>query len=375
MVRTAVLLLLAWRASAQVEVNVERLPPAYRQFEPVPGEVKLQCSIQPLRPTLNFGFRFQTGWVLRVPLSQFEGAGHRWAMLAKVTPEGEGKPVYLASSVSLPRVPKTRADAEVGGGFLLGEGNYRVEFLMADEKGRVCRRQWKARASLRGAERSAKLLMPPNSVSDAGMRRFRVPQRDNDADVRRLNLTVFLHAAPMSLRRTRMRASDRVVLLGTLAALIEQVPSRNVRLVVFNLEQQRVILRQDGFTHERLDRVSQSLNELELGTVDYRVLKERRGHVALLADLVNQELAESRKADAVVVLGSATRFGEKMPEDAVERPESATPAFFYFQLQPYSVSPTFPDALRHTVSRLKGKTLTIRSPGDFARAIGQILGR
>jgi hypothetical protein len=36
---------------------------------------------------------------------------------------------------------------------------------------------------------------------------------------------------------------------------------------------------------------------------------------------------------------------------------------------------TYPDVIANTVSRLKGKTLVIRNPGDFARAIGQLKAR
>lgn len=375
MARSAALLLLTSAAMfGQVLVEADRLPASFRDFRPEPGEGTFACAVQPIRPTLNFGFRFQAGWVARVPLGQFQGKGHRWVMLARVTPEGGAKPVYLASAVRLPEIPKTKAEAEIGGGFLVGEGKYRVDWLILDEQNRVCRKQWDVAASLRFGEKKAKLLLPGNTVSDLALRGAPPTAADRDADVRRIGLTVFLHAAPMSLRRTRLRANDRVMLLGTLSALLEQLPTRQVRLVVFNLEQQRVLLREDAFTRDGLDRVSQSMNELELGTVDYKVLQNRRGHVALLAEMVNRELGEARPADAVVVLGPATRFGEKMPEDAVER-VAGKADFYYFQLQPYSVQPTFPDVLRYAVGRLKGKTLTIRSPADFARAIGQIVQR
>lgn len=375
MLRWAALLPLSLAAlQGQVLVDASRLPAAFRDFTPEPGEGAFSCSVQPIRPTLNFGFRFQAGWVARVGLGQFQGKGHRWAMIARVTPEAGGKPVYLASAVVLPEIPKTKVTAEIGGGFLLGEGKYRVDWLMMDERNRVCRKQWSVSASLRLGERRARLLMPPNTVSDVALRGAPRLQPGHDADARRLGLTVFLHAAPMSTRRTRLRAGDRVMLLGTLSALLEQTPTRRVRLVVFNLEQQRVLLREDNFTRDALDRVAQSMNEVELGTVDYQVLRNRRGHLDLLADMVNRELAETPPAEAVVVLGPATRFGEKLPQDAVD-PPAAHPDFYYFQLHPYSATATFPDALRYTVGRFKGKTLTIRTPGDFAKAIGQIVAR
>ena len=374
MLRVLAALLLASAASAQVVIDQGKLPAPFRDFQ-AHGEPQLRCAVEPIKPLLNFGFRFQAGYVVRVPMNQFSGKGQRWVMLMKITPEAGGRPVFLASAVGLPEVPPgTKAQGEIAGGYLLGEGRYRVDWLLTENKGRVCRKSWKVVVRLKRGERTVKLAMAPDSVSELSLRgtASRAPA---DEDVRRLRLTVLLHAAPLSFRRTRMRASDRIVLLGALAALLEQLPTRHVRLALFNLDQQKELLRQDGFTLDGIDRVAQSMNEVELGTVDYRVLMNRRGHLELLAGLVNREV-EDGTPDAVVVLGPPARYWEKMPQDAVEKPAGPGVRFFNFQLQPYMrAMPVFPDAISYTVSRLRGKTTVIRSPGDFARAISQITGK
>src|SRR5262249_3525888 len=139
------LLFCAPRAEAQAAVNPERLSPALRSFEPRPDDQPLSCSVDAIKPSLNFGFRFQAGYVVRVPMGQYRGKGHRWSILLRVAPEG-GKPVYLLTRHLLPEVPKTNQEAEVGGGFLVGEGRYSVDWKLQDETGRVCRKQWKFEA-------------------------------------------------------------------------------------------------------------------------------------------------------------------------------------------------------------------------------------
>src|SRR5258708_39217368 len=89
--------LLVSAASGQSIVNEERLAPGMRSFEARPNEPVLRCEVNPIRPILNFSFRFQAGYVFRVPMDQYEGSGHGWAILAKITTEGDGKPVFLAS--------------------------------------------------------------------------------------------------------------------------------------------------------------------------------------------------------------------------------------------------------------------------------------
>src|SRR5205823_608857 len=131
----------------------------------------------------------------------------------------------------------------------------------------------------------------------------------------------------------------------------------SLRLVVFNLDQQREIFRQVVFTAESLGQVTQSLNELELGSVDYKVLKNRRGHIDLPADLMNQELEAEPPSDEVVFLGPPARFSDKLPQTAVEKPRGAGPRFFYLQLQPFyrGTGGNFPDSINSAVAKVKGK--------------------
>ena len=103
----AAMLSMAWLlfwpagADAQYPVNIERMPPAMRNFEWRPDDKPLNCYLSPLKPGLNFGFRFQAGYIVRVPMSQYRGTGHRWTVLMRITPEA-GKPVYLVSRYRLP---------------------------------------------------------------------------------------------------------------------------------------------------------------------------------------------------------------------------------------------------------------------------------
>ena len=62
---------------------------------------------------------------MRVPMEQYLGAGHRWAIFTRVTPEEGGKPAYFGTNLRLPDVPKTKNLVEVGGGYQLGEADTR----------------------------------------------------------------------------------------------------------------------------------------------------------------------------------------------------------------------------------------------------------
>jgi hypothetical protein len=358
-------------ADAQYTVNPDRLSPAMRNMEWRPDDQPLSCSVSAMKPALNYGFRFQAGYIVRVPMGQYRGKGHRWNIVTRVTPEG-GQPTYFMARYNLPEIPKSSTELEVGGGYLVGEGKYRVAWKLQDETGRVCRKEWKFEAKRSRSESKVKVAMDPHTVAPLSTW---VPggKRATD-DAPPIRLTVLMHAAPTSPRRTRMTARDRFMLLGTLSSLLERLPTRSVRLVVFNLDQQKELYRQDDFEMEGFNQVADSLDGLELGLVDYTVLQNKRGHVDLLTELVNQEVNAPQPSDVVLFLGPMARFYDKVPETAVAKPPGTAPRFFYFQYRPamMRMQSTFPDVIHSAVSRLKGKTVIIHSPGDFAKGIAQV---
>jgi hypothetical protein len=364
-------LLLPSVVRAQFIVNPDRLSPTLRNLEWRPDDQPLNCSVSAMKPALNYGFRFQAGYIVRVPMNQYRGKGHRWSILTRVTPEG-GKPVYFLGRYNLPEVPRTSNELEVGGGYLVGEGKYRVSWKLQDETGRVCRKQWTVEAKRSRSESKVKVGMAPNTVES--FYNWTIGDRRGTDDAAPIRLTVLMHAAPTTPRRTRMSARDRVLLLGTFQSLMERLPTSSVRLVIFNLDQQRELYRKDDFVSRNFNDAATALDNLELDSVDYRVLQNQRGHVDLLADLINQEVNADPPSDVVLFLGPMSRFFDRVPDSAVSKPSAGGPQFFYFQYRsPFMrMQATVPDVIHRTVQKLKGKVMIIHSPGDFAKAIDQV---
>jgi hypothetical protein len=373
----------------------------------------------PLRPVLDFSFRFQAGYVVRVPLNQYHGAGHHWIVITQVQAESGGQPVYFLDRLNLPSIPESNAVGEAGGGYVLGEGSYRVLFALVDDQGRVCRAEWKIDAALGVGARSVKMAVKPGTIDEISLRTARSVQASNTPPIGRL--TVLLHAAPVSPRASKVQANDAVILLGALASLLDLAPARSVRLVVFSLDQQKEIYRQENFTVDQLGAVRQALFDLQLATVDYRQLQNPTGSADLLKRLANEEIQSSNPSDAVVFLGPQARSTENPPVEA----RRVGPRFFYVEYralrrgQPSnssrdefagvgtsierqreeagspadiggsgryvipkqtqidgidgpSGSSAPRDSIDYLVGKLKGKTLVVSTPSGFAKAIEQV---
>ena len=295
-------------------------------------------------------------------------------MLTRVTPEGgDRKPVYLLSRIPLPRIPKTNVAVNIGGGYLLGEGVYNVRWMMLDDTGRVCRKSWRTEVRLQPRRPHGKGGDAAGyGVGDRPARGADSPAGTDDAAA--LRMTIFLHAAPLFPRRTRMRPNDMVMLMSTVSSLLERVPARSVRLVLFNLDQQKELYRKDNFLLQDMVQVSQAMTNIELGKVDFQVLQNKQGHVDLLTDLVNREVQAQPPSDVVLFLGPAPRFFDRVPQASLEKPAGRGPQFYYFQLAPFlrQQPAMLTDTIKSAVSRLGGKTMVIHTPGEFAKAIDRL---
>jgi len=356
---------------AQGLADPAKIPPQLASaFRAAPTEQILRCEVTPEQPVLDFSFHFQSGYSVNVPMEQYLGPNHVWVIFTRVTPV-DGKPAYLAARVRLPDVPPNKIRTDTFGGFLVGPGRYKIEWAMYDDQDRVCRKEWNIEAKLKRSERNVKLDIAPGVVSDFAGRGLS-PQKRAPDDAPPFRLTILLHAAPMSPRRTQMRINDRNLLMSTLASLAGGVPAISVRLAVFNLDKQRILFSQDDFKLASLGLVSQALNNMELDAIDYRTLQNRTGHIDLLSELINRELTSPQPSDAVVFLGPASRYVDKIPPPAADA-AAAKLRFFYFQYRPLQLrGPMLPDSITNAIGRVKGRLIHITSPADFANAILQL---
>jgi hypothetical protein len=414
----AIALLLAGVTFAQ-KVTDPAQSPTPGEFDANQGRAALPCTVEILKPALNFSFRFQTGYRFQVPLNRGRADGRHWHLAFRVTPRGGSRqPLYFTDSIDLPAQAPPNTALQASGAFLLGEGRYDVKWSLLDESGRVCRKEWTLDARLARNDRSTEVMIPPATVGDLSWR----PAPGDRADAGGYRdpftgpITVLMNAALLS--PARMGGPNRpgprpgngagplagrwVTLVGILASLLERLPAASVRLVVFNPNQQKELFRQDGFTLDGINRIEHAGDEMQQWSVDYRVLQKPAGSWDLLADLVNREIHAAVPSDAVVFLGLRSAFSVKMPPGFPGPTGAPSPRFFYLQYHPNwpSKSATeplpqaddmrraskqaprgpdsvvipgeLPDSIDQTVRRMKGKIFAIYTPAEFAKAIEEI---
>jgi hypothetical protein len=407
MVRLLIPALLVSAACAQTLVDAGRVGNLVALLESRQTD-GLHCDATTLPAVLDFSFRFRAGLTVRIPLGQFSGPGHRLGMLIEVRPEAGGAPVYLGRRFVLPESAPKLGSIGLGGRFLVGPGRYKARSVIYDETRRACHHDWEIQvAPLR---QQGAVAMPANTVQELSAPRLATARGEPKLQT----LTVLLDAAPINPRMSRLPVSDVFTLTSALISLLQGVPATRVRLVIFNLDLQKELLREDDFTANGIQRVEDMLNAVQVATVDYHVLQNRNGYLALLRDMVNRERWAAEPSDAVVFLTARVRYDDKVRLDD-DAGHPGKPRFYSIQFRsmrfrgfrngndPYDAIPSvgrgggrlppeipgrgrggdaipgiglngdYPDSIMLLVSRLKGHGFTVYSPRDFAKAIHRII--
>lgn len=377
------LLFVAASGNAQWQLNRADSEKVNRALDGGRSGDELKCSLRPIKPFLDFSFRFDAGYIASCPVKEFGGKRSQLIAYTRIVPDG-GAPVVLASAYRLPEAPawlagrvnlqKVNANFEMSGGFVLGEGQYKVDVMLTDGRNRSCHVHWTLKSKRDRHEKNAPVAVAPNTAAAYPVTAWE--GKSNDVAPPGSRLTILLDAAPMNPYSMKLRAWDRAFLLGALTSLLRQTPAESVRLIAFNLDQQREIFRQDHFDRAGFAKLSDALSRLELGTVSYKVLERQAGSAELLAKLINEQNAPPPSSHTVVFLGPAARITDKVPETMLLPCRPDSPQFYYLEYFPmWRLGREFPDAIHSAVRACNGKVLKVHSPGEFAEAIRKMNDR
>jgi hypothetical protein len=346
-------------------------------LDSLPSHDTLKCTIHEWKPFLDFSFRFEAGYFVRCPFDEFGGHESRVAAYTRVIPQG-GSPVIMADLLLVPAVPpeviaKTNlkslhAELDMSGGFAVGEGAYQVDVLVTDNQNRFCRKRWSFKAERSRRQVDIPVTLEAKSVTHIWPDPWDGKLAEHGTGYR---VTILLDAMPMNPRESKLRVWDRAFLMQSLRSVLQHLPCESVRLVAFNLDQQKELFRQEHFDSESFRELSRVLRTTELGTVSYKALQRGPQALSFVSELVKKELASPQHSDVVIFLGPTVAASQKVSENFANY---AHPRFFYFEYFPFPGA-AFPDSIQHLISALQGTTYQVHSPADFGKAMQKMLAQ
>ena len=338
----------------------------------------LPCTVSPIKPTLGFDLRFHAGYEVSIPLNDLAGSGDMLSMLFRVTSEGrKDDPVYFSQHVSVPVIEEdAKGNAYLQGAFDIGEGNYHVDFLMRDRAERVCSFYWDAEAELAPRDKQLVLMMAPDTIQAEDTEPFRdEPPVERPVTEGPLNVKVIINFAPQDEHSATLQPLDTNALLSILRSIAREPRIHKFSIVAFNMQEQRIVYRQEDSDQINFPALGEALNSLNLGTVDLKRLSQKHGDTDFLTSLLTQEVSNKDHPDAIIFAGPKVMLDDSLPQASLDRLATVDYPVFYMNFNLNPQANPWRDAIGNAVKHLKGYEYTITRPRDLWYAWSEIMSK
>jgi hypothetical protein len=347
-------------------------------FEAGENRQDLPCSVISIKPILGFDLRFHSGYEVSVPLRELAGSENMLTMLFRVTSlDPAAQPIYFIQRIRVPSIEEdAKGDAYFQGGFDLGEGRFKVEWLMRDRTERVCSSSWEVESALSLKDKQVAVALDRGTIQASEREQFKdEPPIQRVADEPPLNVKVLINFAPQNSRSATLQPLDTSALTAILRNISRDPRIGRFTIVAFNLQEHRVVYRQDKAEKIDFPALGEALESISPGTIDLKRLSEKNGETEFLTQLIKEEVASTDSPDAVVFAGPKALLDESVPAESLRQIGELGYPVFYMNYNLYPQAVPWNDAIGKAVKFLKGYEYTISKPRDLWFAVTEMVSR
>ncbi|MGJ5813345.1 acetyltransferase [Paludibaculum fermentans] len=347
-------------------------------FEAREPRKDLPCIVTPSKPILGFDLKFHSGFDISVPLKELSGSENLLTILFRVTSnEKKEEPVYFSQKIRVPSVDAdAKGDAYLQGTFDIGEGKYQVDWLMRDRSERVCASFWDSEAALPVKDKALAMSMAANEIAASDKEDFLdEPPVDRSGAESLVSVKVLVNFAPQNSTASTLQPADTTALVSILRSIQRDPHIAKFSIVAFNLQEQRVLYRQDSTDHIDFPAIGEALKGLQLGRVNLAKLQQKNSETEFLGDLIRTEFKnEGSSPDALIFAGPKVMLAENVPADTLKVVDPAYPVFYMnYNLYPH-LTP-WRDSIGQAIRYFKGTEFTISRPRDLWFAVTEMVGK
>lgn len=341
----------------------------------------LPCRLTPLKPSVGFDLKFHAGYEVALPMRELAGLENLLTVVFRVTPEGAPDRVrYFSQKIRVPSIePDAKGDAYLQGAFDLGEGVYQVDWLMRDRAERVCASFWRAEAVLTAKEKELALALPPATAAPADEDEFAdEPPGEKDYSNTPLSVKVLVNFAPQNNSAATLQRADTSALVSILRTIQRDPRIARYSVVAFNLQEQRILYRQEFSDRIDFQSIGEALKGLQLGRVDFARLQNKNSDAEFLGALIQNEfkVRDGEPApDGLIIAGPKAMLPSSVPAEALrDVGETEYPVFYLnYNLMP-QLNP-WRDSISQAVRYFKGLEFTITRPRELWSAVTEVVAR
>jgi hypothetical protein len=346
-------------------------------FEMQEPRKDLPCTVTPSKTAqVGFDLKFHGGYEVSVPLKELAGSENLLTILFRVSPvESPGNYTYFVQRVRVPQIEdEAKGEASLYGAFDLGEGKYKVDWLMRDRAERVCSDYWEVEAQLKDRDNQIEMAMQSGEVRPADTEFFRSEppvERAND----KLAVKILLNYAPQNPRSSTMRPVDTSALVSILRNIARDPRVTKFSLVAFSMQEEKIVYRQQNADKIDFPALGEALDKIELGKVDLARLADKKSDIRFLTNLMQSELGRSDDADAVIFAGPKVMLDNNIESEQLRELGTLEFPVFYMNYNLYPHAVPWRDTIGNAVKYLKGVEYTISRPRDLWFATTEVVNR
>lgn len=348
----------------------------------------LPCEVTPAKPELGFDLRFHAGYTVTIPLKELEGTADLLTVIFRVYPEGhKAHASYFVQHFNVPTIQENaKGDVSLAGSIDLGEGNYHVDWLIRDHMERSCSSAWDYDASLPERDKPMALFLSENQVAQTILQPFvndspAIPARDlrpknrPGGENEGLSIKLLVNFAPQRQDSAALQRTDTDALVTILKTIERDPHVGHISLVAFNMEESRILYRQDTADTINFAALGKTLESMKLGTVNVQQLDQKKTETDFLEQLMEKEVAGASHSDAVIFAGPKAMLDADVPQEDLRRIGDIECPVFYmnYNLNPQAVP--WKDSISHAIRAFKGTEYTISRPRDLWFSTSDILDR
>ena len=155
---------------------------------------------------------------------------------------------------------------------------------------------WDVEASLPSKDKHMALDIAPATVHPSDNEPFKeeppVARAERDAP---LNVKVIVNFAPQNALSATLQPLDTNALVSILRNIAREPRIGKFSIVAFNMQEQRVIYRQESAAQIDFPALGEALHSLNLGTVDLKRLAQKHGDTEFLTNLIASEIKDAHR--------------------------------------------------------------------------------
>jgi len=337
---------------------------------------ELACLPDSGKAVLGFDLRFHAGYKVEIPLKEVAGDGGLIRIVFRVEPEqAAAQPFYFLQTYTVPPMdPGAGGTTTLRGGFELGEGKYHVAWLMRDPRGRVCSSEWDLDAQLAARDRGMELDIPAGVARLSEADTFHDDPPAGPRDAASLHVKLLVNFAPQNPDSSTLDWRDESALTTFLRQFSRDPRIASISLVVFNLQEQRVIFRQSGEGTIGFRALGDAVRTLTLGTASASQLSRKHADAEFISDLLSRELAGEPYPDAFVIAGPRAS-AEGVSEESMRSVGPVAAPVYCLSFVFDSAASPWRDAIASAARHLRGAEFVVGKPRDVFFISSDILGR